>query len=161
MPLSEQILQDLQQAMKAGDKLRVSTLRLLRAAMKNREIARRRELDEAEALEVITLATKQRRETIQLAREHGREDIAQQEERELAILTAYLPAQLSLEDMQQCIETVVQEVGATSPKDIGRVMKAVMSTLKGRVDGNTVNRLVRERLEAQQTNGVLCDKDSR
>jgi hypothetical protein len=146
MSLSVRVQHDLQQAMKAGDKLRVSTLRLLRAAIKNREIARRGALDEAEVLEVVTLATKQRRETIQLAREHGREDIAQQEEHELAILLSYLPEPLSLADLQQRIDAAVQEVGATSPKDLGRVMKAVMSDLKGRVDGNTVNRLVRERL---------------
>jgi uncharacterized protein YqeY len=148
MSLSERIQHDLQRAMKDGEKLRVSTLRLLRAALQNREIAKRGALDEAEALEVVTLATKQRRETIQLARAHGREDIAQQEECELAILLSYLPEQLSLAALQQRIDAVVQEVGATSPKDVGRVMKAVMSDVKGRVDGNTVNRLVRERLGA-------------
>lgn len=146
MALSERIQQDLQQAMKAGDKLRVSTLRLLRAALKNREIAKRGTLDEAEVLDTITLATKQRRETIQLAREHGREDIARQEEQELAILAGYLPEGLSLAEVQQQIEGIVQELGATSPKDIGRVMKAVMSAVQGRADGATVNRLVRERL---------------
>lgn len=146
MSLSERIQQDLQQAMKAGEKLRVSTLRLLRAAMKNREIAQRRALNDAEVLEEVSLATKRRRETIQLAREHGREDIAQQEERELAVLASYLPEQLSLEEMQQQIEAVVQELGATSSQDIGRVMKVVMATMKGRADGSTVNRLVRERL---------------
>jgi hypothetical protein len=146
MSLSERIQQDLQQAMKAGEKLRVSTLRLLRAAMKNREIAQRRALNDAEVLEEVSLATKRRRETIQLAREHGREDIAQQEERELAVLASYLPEQLSLEEIQQQIEAVVQELGATSSQDIGRVMKVVMSTMKGRADGSTVNRLVRERL---------------
>jgi hypothetical protein len=146
MSLSERIQQDLQQAMKAGEKLRVSTLRLLRAAMKNREIAQRRALNDAEVLEEVSLATKRRRETIQLAREHGREDIAQQEEHELAVLASYLPEQLSLEEIQQQIEAVVQELGATSSQDIGRVMKVVMSTMKGRADGGTVNRLVRERL---------------
>jgi hypothetical protein len=146
MSLSERIQQDLQQAMKAGEKLRVSTLRLLRAAMKNREIAQRRALNDAEVLEEVSLATKRRRETIQLAREHGREDIAQQEEHELAVLASYLPEQLSLEEIQQQIEAVVQELGATSSQDIGRVMKVVMSTMKGRADGSTVNRLVRERL---------------
>jgi uncharacterized protein YqeY len=85
---------------------------------------------------------------MQLAREHGREDIAQQAEDELAILLSYLPEQLSLEALQQRIDTVIRETGATAPKDIGRVMNAVMSEVKGRVDGNTVNRLVRERLGA-------------
>jgi hypothetical protein len=147
MSLSERIQQDLQHAMKAGDKLRVATLRLLRANIKNREIAKRGVLDDAETLEVITHATKQRRETIQFARAHGREEIARQEEGELAILETYLPVPLSCEEIQQHITAVVQEVGATSAKDIGRVMKVLMSTLQGRVDGNTVNRLVRAHFE--------------
>ena len=146
MSLSEHIQRDLQHAMKTGDKLRVSTLRLLRAALHNREIAKRGVLEEPEVLEVIRLATKQRRETITLAREHGREDVAQQEEHELAILETYLPQPLSPEEIRQRIEGVVQELGATSSKDVGRVMKVLMPTLQGRADGSTVNRLVSERL---------------
>jgi hypothetical protein len=146
MSLGERLQRDLQHAMKAGDKVRVSTLRLLRAALKNREIDQGRALDDAETLAVVQLAAKQRREAIQLARTYGREDIAQQEEHELTILETYLPVQLSLEDILQRIDAVVQELGATSPKDVGRVMKALMPTLKGQVDGSTVNRLVRERL---------------
>jgi hypothetical protein len=133
--------------MKEKDMLRVSTLRLLSAALKNREIAKGAALEEDEALEVVLAGTKQRRETIKFAREHGREDIAQQEEHELAILETYLPKQLSLEEIRQHIDKIVFELGVVSPKDVGRVMKALMSTLKGRVDGGVVNRLVRERLE--------------
>lgn len=146
MSLSEHIQQDLQHAMKTGDKLRVSTLRLLRAALHNREIAKGGALEELEVLEVIKLATKQRRETITLARSHGREDIAQQEEHELAILETYLPQLLGPEEIRQRIEVVVQELGATSSKDLGRVMKVLMPTLQGRADGKIVNRLVNERL---------------
>jgi len=137
---------DLQQAMKRGDKVRVATLRLLRAALHNRAIAKGGALEEHETLEVITHAAKQRRETIAFARQYGREDIAQQEENELAILTEYLPKPLSIEDLQQRINAVVEELGATSPKDIGRVMKVFMPTVQGQADGQTVNRLVRERL---------------
>jgi uncharacterized protein YqeY len=144
--LGERVRRDLYHAMKGGDKLRVSTLRLLSAALKNREIAKGAALEEAEALEVVAVATKQRRETIKFAREHGREDIAQQEEHELAILETYLPEQLSSEEVCQRIETVVQELGAISPQAIGLVMKVLMPTLKGQVDGSMVNRLVRERL---------------
>ena len=146
MSLSEHIQRDLQCAMKTGDKLRVSTLRLLRAALHNREIAKGGALEESEVLEVIRLATKQRRETITFAREYGREDVAQQEAHELAILETYLPQPLSLEEIRQRIEVVVQELEATSAKDLGRVMKALMPTLQGRADGSTVNRLVSERL---------------
>jgi uncharacterized protein YqeY len=146
MSLCEQWQADLRQAMKSGDKVRVSTLRLLTAAVKNRQIDKGAALDDAEALDVVRLATKQRHEAIALARQYGREDVAQQEERELAILVAYLPEQLSTEDLIQRIDTVIRELEATSEKDLGRVMRVLMPTVKGRADGNTVNRLVRERL---------------
>jgi uncharacterized protein YqeY len=146
MSLGEQLQTDLRQAMKSGDKVRVSTLRLLAAAMKNRQIDQGRALDDAETLDVVRLATKQRHEAIALARQYGREDVAQQEEQELAILAAYLPEQLSTDDLVQRIDAIIQELGATSDKDLGRVMRVLMPTIKGRADGNTVNRLVRERL---------------
>jgi len=132
--------------MKSGDKVRLATLRLLTAAIKNRQIDKGGALDDAEALEVVRLATKQRREAIALARQYSREDIAQQEEQELAILEAYLPEQLSTDDLIQRIDAIIQELGATSDKDLGRVMRALMPAVKGRADGTTVNRLVRERL---------------
>jgi len=146
MSLCEQFQIDLKQAMKSGDKVRLSTLRLLMAAIKNRQIDKGGVLDDAEALDVVRLATKQRREAITLARQYAREDIVQQEERELAILETYLPEQLNTEDLIQRIAAVIQELGATSDKDLGRVMRVLMPEVKGRADGNTVNRLVRERL---------------
>ena len=146
MSLCEQFRADLTQAMKSSDKVRLATLRLLTAAIKNRQIAKGGVLDDAEALEVVRLATKQRREAIALARQYGREDIAQQEEQELAILEAYLPVQLSTDDLIQRIDAVMQELGATSEKDLGRVMRVLMPEVKGRADGTTVHRLVRERL---------------
>jgi uncharacterized protein len=150
MSLREQLRVDLRQAMKQGDTLRVSTLRHLSAALQNREIAKRSALDDAEVVESIVLATKQRRESIAFAQQYGREDMAQQEQRELAILEAYLPTPLCPEEIMQRIETVVQELGATSPKDLGRVMQVLMPAVKGRADGQMVNRLVRERLEQPQ-----------
>jgi len=146
MSLCEQFQTDLKQAMKSGNKVRLATLRLLIAAIKNRQIDKGGALDDAEALDVVRLATKQRREAIAFARQYAREDIAQQEERELAILETYLPEQLNTDDLVQRIDAVIQELGATSDKDLGRVMRVLMPALKGRADGNTVNRLVRERL---------------
>ena len=146
MSLCEQFQIDLKQAMKSGDKVRLATLRLLMAAIKNRQIDKGGALDDAEALDVVRLATKQRREAIAFARQYAREDIAQQEERELAILETYLPEQLNTDDLVQRIDAVIQELRATSDKDLGRVMRALMPAVKGRADGNTVNRLVRERL---------------
>jgi len=146
MSLCEQFQADLRQAMKSGDKIRLSTLRLLTAAVKNRQIDKGAALDDAEALDIVRLATKQRHEAIAFARQYGREDVAQQEERELAILMSYMPEQLSTEDLSQHIDTIIRELGATSEKDLGRVMRVLMPSVKGRADGNTVNRLVRERL---------------
>ena len=146
MSLCEQFRTDLTQAMKSGDKVRLATLRLLTAALKNRQIEKGGALDDVEALEIVRLGTKQRREAIALARQYSREDIAQQEEQELAILEAYLPEQLSTDDLIQRIDAVIQELGATSDKDLGRVMRVLMPAVQGRADGNTVNRLVRERL---------------
>jgi uncharacterized protein YqeY len=144
--LGERLRYDLHRAMKGGDKLRVSTLRLLSAALKNREIAKGAALEGDEVMEVIIGAIKQRRETIRLAREHGREDIAQQEEKELTILETYLPEQLDIEEVRERIDLLVQELKVTSPKDMGRIMKILMPTLKGQVDGSLVSRLVKERL---------------
>lgn len=146
MSLREQFRMDLQQAMKQGNKVKVSTLRLLNAALQNREIAKGGVLDDAEVLESVLLATKQRREAITFAQQSGRNDIVQREQAELAILEAYLPTPLSVEELTQRIAAVVQDVGATSLKDMGRVMQALMPTVKGRADGQVVNRLVRERL---------------
>ena len=146
MSLCEQFQADLKQAMKSGDKVRVSTLRLLTAVVKNRQIDKGAGLEDAEVLEIVRLATKQRHEAIAFARQYGREDMARQEERELAILTAYLPEQLSTEDLVHHIEAVIQEIEATSEKDLGRVMRVLMSIVQGRADGKTVNRLVREHL---------------
>lgn len=146
MSLCEQFQADLQRAMKSGDKVRLATLRLLTAAIKNRQIDKGGTLNDTEALEVVQSATKQRREAIAFARQYGREEMAQQEERELAILEAYLPAQLSTDDLIQRIDAVIQDLGATSDKDLGRVMRVVMPMVKGQADGTSVNRLVRERL---------------
>lgn len=146
MSLCEQFQADLRQAMKSGDKIRVSTLRLLTAAVKNRQIDKGAALDDAEALDIVRQAAKQRHEAIAFARQYGREEMAQQEERELAILVSYLPEPLSTEDLMQHIDTVIRELGATSDKDLGRVMRVLMPTVKGRADGTTVHGLVRERL---------------
>ena len=150
MSLRTRIQSDTVQALKRGERTRVSTLRLLSAALKNREIALGRPLDEVEELEVVRTAIKQRRETIRLAREHGREEIAQQEERELAILEAYLPEPLTTAELIHQIDTVIRELGVSSPRDLGRVMKVLMPTLKGRVEGSEVSRLVRERLSTSK-----------
>jgi uncharacterized protein YqeY len=146
--LREQLQADVAQAMKRGDTVCVSTLRLLHAALQNREIAKRQPLTDAEVLESVALAARQRREAIAFAQQYGRADVAAREQQELAILEAYLPEPLSPTELTQRIEAVVQELGATSPRDMGRVMQVLMPTLQGRAAGETVSRLVRQRLTA-------------
>ena len=146
MSLYEQLQVDLKDAMKQRQPLRVSTLRLLHAALHNREIALGHALDESDVLTVIRAAAKQRRESIDSARQYGRDDIVQQEAAELTILESYLPASLSPEEIAQHVEAIVQEIGATSGKDLGRVMQILMPRLQGRVEGKVVSDLVRQRL---------------
>jgi uncharacterized protein YqeY len=146
MSIREQLQVDLKEALKRGEKTRVATIRLLNADLKNREIAKRSALDDTDVVDAIVLATKKRREAIVFARQYGREDVAHQEEQELAILEAYLPSQLSPEAIAQHIDAVIEQMAVVSPKDFGRIMQALMPELKGRVDGNVVSRLVRERL---------------
>jgi uncharacterized protein len=146
MSRREQLQIDLKNALKRGDKLRVSTIRLLNADLQNREIAKGKTLDDTDVVDAVVLATKKRREAIQLARQYGREDVASQEEQELAILEGYLPTQMSPEAILQHIDSVMRQLDSVSPKDFGRIMQALMPVLKGQADGNLVSRLVRERL---------------
>lgn len=148
MPIREQLQIDLKDALKRGDKLRVSTIRLLNADLQNREIAKGKTLDDTDVMDAVQLATKKRREAIMFARQYGREEMAHQEEQELAILEAYLPTQLSPEAIVERIDTVIHQLGVVSAKDFGRIMQALMPTVKGQADGNLVSRLVRERLHA-------------
>lgn len=146
MSIREQLQADLKSALKNGEKLRVSTIRLLNADLQNRAIAKGTQLDDTDVVDAVVLATKKRREAIMLARQYGREEIAHQEEQELAILEAYLPTQLSPEAIAQHIDAVIQHMAVVSLKDFGRIMQALMPELKGQADGNIVSRLVRERL---------------
>lgn len=146
MSIREQLQVDLKDALKRGDKLRVSTIRLLNADLQNRAIAKGKTLDDTDVVDAVLLATKKRREAIMFARQYGREAMAHQEEQELAVLEAYLPTQLAPEAIVQRIDAVIQQLGVVSPKDFGRIMQALMPTLKGQADGDIVSRLVRERL---------------
>jgi len=146
MSRREQLQIDLKNALKCGDKLRVSTIRLLNADLQNREIAKGKTLDDSDVVEAVVLATKKRREAIMLARQYGREDVASREEQELAILEGYLPTQMSPEVIGQHIDSVIRQFDSVSPKDFGRIMQALMPVLKGQADGSLVSRLVHERL---------------
>ncbi len=134
-------------AMKAHEAARLSTLRMLQAALVNRSVDRGRDLDEAESLQVVSTLVKQRRESIEQFLAGGRTDLADKERAEIAVLETYLPPALDSSEMDRAIDAAIAETGATSVKDLGRVMKAVMAKLAGRgADGKAINERVRQKL---------------
>jgi hypothetical protein len=147
MALMDEVNTAIAAAMKAHDAPRLSALRMLKAALVNRSVERGRDLDEVESQQVVTTLVKQRRESIEHFLAGGRTDLANKERAEIALLETYLPPALGPAEVEQAIEAAIAETGATSPKDLGRVMKAVMARLASRgADGKAVNARVRERL---------------
>lgn len=150
MGLEQRIRDDLKVAQKeaaTGSKTRLSTIRLLLAAVKNAEIAKGDTLDEAEILDILGREAKRRREATSEFRKGGREDLAQKEEQEEAILKEYLPEPLSESELEEVIAEAVTETGAETMKDLGKIMAAVMPRVKGRADGRLVQEKVRNRLQ--------------
>ncbi len=148
MSLAAQLLADYQAAVRAGDAVRVGTLRLLRAAIRDAEIDQRHPLADDGVLAVIQKQVKQRRDSVAAYRGAGRTDLAEREEAEMAILQAYVPAGLSAEALRELARAAIAEVGATGAGDLGRVMKALMPRVRGQADGGAVNAIVRELLGA-------------
>jgi uncharacterized protein YqeY len=147
MPLTEQLTKTIAEAMKARDQARLSPLRMLKAALMNREVERGRGLTEAEELQVVTTLVKQRKESIDQFGKGGRQDLVEKETGELLILETYLPPAVAVDDLERIVSEVVTETGAMSAKDMGKVMKGVMARLAGaQVDGKAVNELVRRKL---------------
>ncbi len=144
MKLLERLQEDLKNSMKAKDGTRVSVLRFLLAAVKNREIANKGPLEDEQVLQEITSSAKRRRESIDAFREAGRQDLVEKEEAELAILNDYLPERMSEEDLRSLIQEVITATGASSMGDLGAVMKQVMPRISGQADGKLVNQIVRE-----------------
>jgi uncharacterized protein len=134
-------------AMRQKDTVRLGTLRMLKAALMNREVERGRALDAAESQQVVVSLVKQRKDSIEQFTKGGRQDLVDKESAEIRVLEAYLPAAANASDIEHAVASAIQETGATSPKDMGRVMKVVMAKLAGQtVDGKAVNELVRARL---------------
>ncbi len=146
MSLKDKLIEDLKQAMRQGDERRRSTLRLVMAAIKNAEIEKRRDLEEGELLAVIAREAKQRRESMAQFEQGGRQDLADREEAELQILLAYLPEQLSREDIEAQARQIIEQVGATSPAQMGQVMRQLMPLMRGKADGKLVSQVVKELL---------------
>ncbi len=146
MSLKDKLTEDLKQAMRQGDELGRSTLRLVMAAIKNAEIEKRRELEEGELLAIIAKEAKQRHESIDQFERGGRQDLVDREEAELQILLAYLPEQLSREEIEAQARQIIEEVGATSPAQMGQVMRQLMPLMQGKADGKLVSQVVKELL---------------
>ena len=144
--LKEKLEADLWQAMKDRDNVKRSTLRLLLAAIKNAEIAKRGSLDNPDILGVVAREVKQRNESIEAFKQGDRQDLVAREEAEMAILKEYLPRQLSREEVIVEARQVIEEVGAQGPRDKGKVMSRIMAQLKGKADGREINEIVTELL---------------
>jgi len=145
MSFREIVETELMKAAKQQDKVRLSTLRLVKSALHNKEIDLHRELNETEVLQLLSSMVKQRKDSIEQFSRGGREDLVQKEEQELQIIQAYMPQQLSEEVLDAEIEKAIQEVQASSVKDMGKVMKVLMPRITGKADGKAVN----ERLKAK------------
>ncbi|UCG10918.1 MAG: GatB/YqeY domain-containing protein [Dehalococcoidia bacterium] len=139
-------MDDLKRAMKGGDRVRSSVIRLTMAAIKNAEIARQSSLNDTDILGVIAKQVKQRQESIESFKQGNRPDLLAQEEAEMAILNAYLPQQMSREEVIAEARRVIAEVGAAGPGDKGKVMPPLIAQLKGRADGRVINEVVTELL---------------
>ncbi|MGA9349306.1 MAG: GatB/YqeY domain-containing protein [Anaerolineae bacterium] len=146
MSLKDKLMEDLKQAVRQGDERRRSTLRLVIAAIKNAEIEKRHELDEGELLAVIAKEAKQRHESIAEFERGGRQDLVDREKAELQVLLAYLPEQLSREEIEAKARQIIEDVGATGPAQMGEVMHRLMPLMKGKADGKLVSQVVKELL---------------
>ena len=147
MSMNDQVGADITAAMKARDASRLSALRMLKAAVMNKSVEKGRDLDDAEVLQVVASLVKQRRDSIEQFTNAGRTDLVEKETAELTVLQAYLPAAATPEEINAAVAEAIAETGASSPKDMGKVMKAVMPKLAGKnADGKAVNEAVRRTL---------------
>ncbi len=146
MSLKKRLETDAKTALKSKDRVRLGLIRVVRAQVKNAEIAKKHELSEEETIEVVVSVVKARRESLDYAVKGNRSDLVLEAEQELQILADYLPQQLSEKEVQDIVQRAIRETGAESPKDMGRVMGIIMPQVKGRADGKLVNNLVRQYL---------------
>jgi len=147
MALIDKISGELTQAMRDKDTVKLGTLRMAKAALMNREIERGRALDDAESLQVVASLIKQRRDSIEQFRGGGRDDLADKEAAEIAVLERYLPPPVDAAELESAVDAAIAELGATSAKDMGRVMKAVIGRFAGRTaDGKLISELVKRKL---------------
>ena len=146
MTLKERITDDMKTAMRAKDSERLGTIRLLLAAMKQKEVDERVELDDAAVIAIVDKLIKQRKDSIAAFEGAGRQDLADKEKAEMAVLTAYLPARMSAEEVATAVKAIVAELGASGPGDMGKVMGAVKAQLAGKADMGQVSAAVKAAL---------------
>ena len=147
MSLKQQIISDLTISMKAQDAPRTSTLRMVKAAMMNREIEKGGELDDEEMLKLLRSLVKQRRDSVEQYEKGGRKDLADKENAEIGIIEVYLPQAASQEEIEAAVSAAIAETGASSMKDMGRVMKTAQAALKGKnADGRILSEIVKAKL---------------
>ena len=146
--LKQKLTDDLKQAMRGGDKVRRSVIRLVMASIKNAEITRQTALDDADILGIIAKEVKQRRESIEAFTQGNRPELVAQEEAEMAILEEYLPQQMTREEIITAARQVIAEVGAEGPRDKGKVMPKLVAQLKGKADGQEINAVVTDLLSS-------------
>jgi uncharacterized protein len=144
--VKSRLTEDMKQAMRSGDKARLSTIRMALAAIQQREVDERIELDEVQSLGVLDKMIKQRRESVEQYRAGGREDLARKESAEIEVLAAYLPEPLAEDELAEMIDAAVAETGAGSMKDMGRVMAVLRARTQGRADMAKVSAMVKARL---------------
>lgn len=146
MNLEEKLMEEMKQAMRANDKLRLSTIRMIRSSMKNKEIELRRKLSDEEVIRVIQGMMRKGEESLEQFQAGGRMDLVEKEKMEIEIFKSFLPQPLGQEEIMKIIDETIQETQASSLKDLGKVMKAAMFKLGGKADGKLLNQLVKERL---------------
>ncbi|MDQ0876923.1 uncharacterized protein YqeY [Paenibacillus sp. V4I3] len=146
MSLSDRLNEDMKQAMKSQDKFKLSVIRMVRSTIKNSEIDLKRALDDNEVLDVLTREIKQRKDSLHEFTKAGRDDLAESLKAELVILAEYMPQQLSEEEVKAIVQQTIQQIGASSKADMGKVMTALMPQVKGRADGKLINQLVQQLL---------------
>jgi uncharacterized protein YqeY len=148
MSLRDRLTEDLKLAMKARDQLRMDVIRMIKAAVLNKEVEIKKDLDDAEMSRIMTTMIKQRKESVEQYEKGQRAELAAKERQEISIIEAYLPKALSPEELDRPVDAVIRETGVASAKDMGAVMKAVMAKLAGQpVDGKQVSDLVRSKLK--------------
>lgn len=146
MLLKERLVEDMKDAMKKGEQIKLSTIRMVRAGIKNTEIELGKELGDEDVITVIGSAIKQRKDSYTQFFNAGRMDLADKEKKEIEILLTYMPEQLTEDSVKKRVREVISEVSASSAKDVGRVMKVLIPELKGKADGSLVSKIVKEML---------------